>query len=59
MSEISVEFNILKTNINSFTHKTGKITQLIATATPTDVTVTITSVHKGTAMTVTSPSNSY
>jgi len=53
MSEISVELNILKTNIISFTHKTGMMKQLTATAIQTDATMTITSVHKGTAMTAT------
>jgi len=48
---IYVEIYIPKTNIISFTQKSGKVTQLPATAVQKYVTVMITSVHRGTIMT--------
>jgi len=48
---IYMEFYIPKTNIISFTHKSGKVNQLTATAVQKYATVMITSVHKGTIMT--------
>jgi len=42
-----------KTKLISFTHTSGKVTQLTATAEQKYATVMITSVHKGTIMTAT------
>jgi hypothetical protein len=46
-----MEFYIPKTIIISFTHKSGKVNQLTATAVQKYATVMITSVHKGTIIT--------
>jgi hypothetical protein len=45
-----MDIYIPKTNIISFTHKSGKLTQLTTTAVQKFATMVITSVHKGTIM---------